>query len=284
MTMCFPGTDLNKLDEICAYKREEVAARKARASSADLASRAAQQIAPRSFRRALDAAPGFGLIAEIKKASPSKGLIRADFDPPAHARAYEAGGAACLSVLTDERYFQGHDDYLVAARAASTLPVLRKDFMVDPWQVAEARALGADAILIIVAALSDAQMAEIEAAAIEHGMDALVEVHDAGELDRALRLRSRLIGVNNRDLRDFSVDFARTYELVARAPADCTFVAESGLSSHADLTAMAEHGVRCFLVGEALMRQNDVEAATRHLLNPPTGEEQGFDKLSPNGG
>jgi indole-3-glycerol phosphate synthase len=257
---------VNKLEEICAHKREEVAARKVRTSVAELEQRAAGQSPPRGFRRALDEAPGFGLIAEIKKASPSKGLIRADFDPPAHARAYAAGGAACLSVLTDEHYFQGADDYLVAARAACGLPVLRKDFMVDPWQVAEARALGADAILIIVAALSNAQMAEIEAAAIEHGMDALIEVHDAAELDRALRLQSRLIGVNNRDLRDFSVDFARTYELVGRAPPGCTFVAESGLASHADLAAMAEHGVRCFLVGEALMRQADVEAATRALL------------------
>lgn len=257
---------MNKLDEICAHKREEVAARKTRTGLAELDRRAAEQTAPRGFRRALDEAPGFGLIAEIKKASPSKGLIRADFDPPAHARAYAAGGAACLSVLTDERYFLGHDDYLVTARAACALPVLRKDFMVDPWQVAEARALGADAILIIVAALSDAQMAEIEAAAIEYGMDALIEVHDAAELDRALRLRSRLIGVNNRDLRDFSVDFARTYDLVGRAPPGCTFVAESGLTTHADLAAMAEHGVRCFLVGEALMRQADVEQATRELL------------------
>ena len=257
---------MNKLQEICAHKREEVVARKANVSRAELDARIAAQITPRGFRRALEAAPGFGLIAEIKKASPSKGLIRADFDPPAHARAYEAGGAACLSVLTDERYFQGHDDYLVAARGACSLPVLRKDFMVDPWQVAEARALGADAILIIVAALSDDQMAEIEAAATEHGMDALIEVHDAGELDRALKLRSRLIGVNNRDLRDFSVDFARTYELVGRAPAGCTFVAESGLTTHADLQAMAAHGVRCFLVGESLMRQPDVETATRELL------------------
>ncbi|HYZ48230.1 MAG TPA: indole-3-glycerol phosphate synthase TrpC [Sphingomonas sp.] len=258
---------MNKLQEICAHKREEVTARKARTSLSDLQRRAAEQSPPRGFRRALDTAPGYGLIAEVKKASPSKGLIRADFDPPAHARAYEAGGAACLSVLTDERYFQGHDDYLVAARAACSLPVLRKDFMVDPWQVAEARALGADAILIIVAALSDAQMAEIESAAIEHGMDALIEVHDADELDRALGLHSRLIGVNNRDLKDFTVDFARTYELVGRAPAGCTFVAESGLTTKADLDAMAAHGVRCFLVGEALMRQADVEAATRALLS-----------------
>lgn len=255
---------VNKLQEICAHKLTEVAARKAQGG--DLSARIAAASAPRGFRAALDNAPGYGLIAEVKKASPSKGLIRADFDPPAHARAYEAGGAACLSVLTDERYFQGHDDYLVAARAACALPVLRKDFIVDPWQVEEARALGADAILIIVAALDDGQMAEIEAAALGLGMDALVEVHDAAELDRALRLRSRLIGVNNRDLRDFTVDFARTFELVGRAPAGCTFVAESGLTTRADLDRMAEHGVRCFLIGEALMRQADVEAATRAIL------------------
>jgi indole-3-glycerol phosphate synthase len=258
----------NKLDEICANKRVEVANRKTLHSIGDLDRLAAAQTAPRGFRAALDvkAATGFGLIAEIKKASPSKGLIRADFRPAEHAAAYEAGGAACLSVLTDAPYFQGHEEYLVAARAACPLPVLRKDFMVDPWQVAEARAIGADAILIIVAALDDTEMQEIEAAAIERGMDVLVETHDAEEFDRALRLRSRLIGVNNRNLKDFTVNFARTYELVGRAPKDCTFVAESGLSSHADLVAMAEHGVRCFLVGESLMRADDVEAATRALL------------------
>ncbi|RVT92431.1 indole-3-glycerol phosphate synthase TrpC [Sphingomonas crocodyli] len=258
----------NKLIEICDAKRDHVAARKAATSQAALDAAARAQSAPRGFRAALDRKAGIGhaLIAEIKKASPSKGLIRADFDPPAHARAYESAGAACLSVLTDVPYFQGHDDYLVAAREACTLPCLRKDFMVDPWQVAEARALGADAILIIVAALEDSAMAEIEAAAIDWGMDVLVEVHDAAELDRALALKSRLIGVNNRDLRDFSVDFARTYELVGRAPEGCTFVAESGLGSKADLDAMAEHGVRCFLVGEALMREADVAAATRRLL------------------
>ncbi|TRW14316.1 indole-3-glycerol phosphate synthase TrpC [Glacieibacterium frigidum] len=257
-------TDL--LTRICADTRAEVDRRKALRSIADLDRAAAAQSAPRGFRAALDAAPGFALIAEVKKASPSKGVIRADFDPAAHARAYQAGGAACLSVLTDAPYFQGHEDYLVAARAACTLPVLRKDFMLDPWQVAEARAIGADAILIIVAALDDGAMAEIEAAAIERGMDVLVEVHDAAELERALQLKSRLIGVNNRNLRDFSVDFARTYELVGRAPPGCTFVAESGLTGHADLAAMAEHGVRCFLVGETLMRAPDVEAATRELL------------------
>ena len=258
----------DKLTEICATTREEVSRRKAARSVSDLDRLAVGQSGPRGFRAALDskARTGFGLIAEVKKASPSKGLIRSDFRPADHARAYEAGGAACLSVLTDAPYFQGHEDYLVEARAACSLPVLRKDFMVDPWQVAEARAIGADAILIIVAALDDIEMAEIEAAALERGMDVLVETHDADEFERALRLKSRLIGVNNRNLRDFTIDFARTYELVDRAPAGCTFLAESGLSSHADLAAMAGHGVRCFLVGESLMRQADLEAATRALI------------------
>lgn len=258
----------NKLIEICDVKRDEVARRKAAITVSTLHARAAEQTPPRGFRKALDdaARSGFGLIAEIKKASPSKGLIRPDFDPPAHAQAYAAGGAACLSVLTDEPYFQGHDDYLMAARSACALPVLRKDFMVDPWQVLESRSLGADAILIIVAALDDGQMAEIEDAALGLGMDALIEVHDAQELERAMKLRSRLIGVNNRDLRDFTVDFARTYELVGQAPEGCTFVAESGIGSHDDLIAMSDHGVRCFLVGETLMRQADVETATRNLL------------------
>eukprot|EP01136_Pigoraptor_vietnamica_P018123 Opistho-1_new@5245 len=259
---------MNTLDKILEVKRREVAERKAATSLADLQARLLAQTPPRGFRAALDAkaAQGYGLIAEIKKASPSKGLIRADFDPPAHARAYAAGGAACLSVLTDAEFFQGHEDYLIAARAACGLPVIRKDFMIDPWQVIEARSIGADAILIIVAALEDAQMAEIEDAAIGLGMDVLVEVHDEAELDRALALRSRLIGVNNRNLKDFSVSFDRTYELVGRAPEGCTFVAESGLTSRADLDAMAEHGVRCFLIGESLMRQDDVEAATRALV------------------
>ncbi|MDF7774138.1 indole-3-glycerol phosphate synthase TrpC [Sphingomonas sp. AOB5] len=256
------------LDKILDTKREEVAARKRATTVAQLGALALAQTPPRGFRAALDAkaATGYGLIAEVKKASPSKGLIRADFDPPAHARAYEAGGAACLSVLTDGPYFQGHEDYLIAARAAVSIPVIRKDFMVDPWQVIEARSIGADAILIIVAALEDGQMAEIEATAFELGMDVLVEVHDESELDRALALKSRLIGVNNRNLKDFTVSFDRTYELVGRAPEGCTFVAESGLTTRADLDAMAEHGVRCFLIGEALMRQGDVEAATRELI------------------
>jgi indole-3-glycerol phosphate synthase len=258
----------NVLDQILATKADEVAARKAAAPLSALHERALAQTPPRGFRAALDAkaTTGYGLIAEIKKASPSKGLIRPDFDPPAHARAYQAGGAACLSVLTDAPYFQGHEDYLIAARTACTLPVIRKDFMIDPWQVIETRSIGADAILIIVSALDDAQMAELEDAAIGLGMDVLVEVHDEAELDRALNLKSRLIGVNNRNLKDFTVSFDRTYELVGRAPAGCTFVAESGLTTRADLDAMADHGVRCFLIGESLMRQDDVEAATRAMV------------------
>ena len=254
------------LSRIIEAKRAEVAARRCTISITDLEAKIAQQSPPRGFRTALDAHPAPALIAEIKKASPSKGLIRADYDPPAHARAYQAAGAACLSVLTNEEWFQGSDADLIAARAAVDLPVLRKDFMVNSWQVHEARSIGADAILLIAAALDDHQMADFEAAAIDCGMDVLVEVHDADELERALKLKSRLIGVNNRDLRDFSVDFARTYELVDRAPPGCTFVAESGLTSRADLDAIAVRGIRCFLVGEALMREPDVEAATRALL------------------
>lgn len=259
---------MNKLEQICATKRDEVAARKAERSLGELDGIAREQSAPRGFQKRLAAAQdkGFGLIAEIKKASPSKGLIRADFQPAEHARAYAAGGAACLSVLTDAPYFHGHEDYLVEARAACDLPVLRKDFMVDPWQVAEARALGADAILIIVAALEDGQMAEIESAAIERGMDVLVEVHDAEELERAAVLTSRLLGVNNRNLKTFETDLATTEQLSALAPSDALLVGESGIFTHEDCQRLARSGVRSFLVGESLMRQTDLEAATRTLL------------------
>ncbi|ODU69143.1 MAG: indole-3-glycerol phosphate synthase [Novosphingobium sp. SCN 66-18] len=258
----------DKLTEICDTKRSEVAVRKAATSLADLSARAAGQSAPRGFEAALraKATAGYALIAEIKKASPSKGLIRADFQPAEHARQYEAGGAACLSVLTDAPYFQGHEDYLVAARAACALPVLRKDFMVDPWQVTEARAIGADAILIIVAALNDGVMAEIEAAAIEQGMDVLVEVHNEAEMERAARLRSRLIGVNNRDLKRFVTDIAITERLAPLAPEGTLLVSESGINTHADLQRLERCGARTFLVGESLMRQADVTAATKALL------------------
>jgi indole-3-glycerol phosphate synthase len=260
---------MDKLQEICATKREEVAARKLAATLDALDARAAAQSAPRGFRMALEAKAeqGFALIAEIKKASPSKGLIRADFHPANHARAYAEGGAACLSVLTDAPYFQGHEDYLIEARAACPLPVLRKDFMIDPWQVAEARSIGADAILIIVAALDDAVMAEIEAAALERGMDVLVEVHNAEEMARAARLTSRLIGINNRDLKRFVTDLAVTELLVPLAPEGALLVSESGIDTHADLVRLSGCGVRTFLVGESLMRQADVAAATRALLD-----------------
>lgn len=259
----------DKLAEICATKRDEVAARKPLASLDQLDARAAGQTPPRGFEAALRrrAADGFALIAEIKKASPSKGLIRPDFDPPAHARAYQAGGAACLSILTDAPYFQGHEDYLVAARAACDLPVLRKDFMVDPWQVAEARAIGADAILIIVAALEDVLMAEIEAAAQERQMDVLVEVHNEAEMERAARLKSRLIGVNNRDLKRFVTDISISERLAPLAPEGTLLVSESGINGHADLLRLERSGIRTFLVGESLMREADVEVATRTLLH-----------------
>lgn len=267
------------LERIVADKADHVRACRQATPLAALERDAAAAPPTRGFAAALRArrdAGGYGLIAEIKKASPSKGLIRADFDPPSLARAYREGGATCLSVLTDAPYFQGHDDYLRQARAAVDLPVLRKDFMIDPYQVVEARALGADCILLIMAALSDAQAAELESAASGLGLDCLVEVHDAGELERALRLESRLVGVNNRNLKTLSVDLATSESLAAAMPADALGVAESGLYSPADLARMRRAGFQCFLVGESLMRQEDVAAATRALLAPlPETESAG---------
>ena len=264
---------MNKLEEICAAKRDIVAARKLAISDAQLTLASGTQTSPRGFEAALrtQAAAGYALIAEIKKASPSKGRIRADFRPAEHAAAYQAGGATCLSVLTDAPYFQGHENYLVAARAACTLPVLRKDFMVDPWQCLEARAIGADAILIIVAALDNTAMAEIEAAAAELDMDVLVEVHDETELERAVtHLKSRLIGVNNRDLKTFTTSLAVTERLAPLAPEGTLLVGESGINTPADIVRLEAAGVRTFLVGESLMRADDIAVATATLLGAQT--------------
>ena len=258
----------DRLAEICAVKLEHVARCKARRPLAEIEA-ALPGEPPRGFIRALrsQAAAGRpGLIAEIKRASPSKGLIRADFDPATLARAYAAGGAACLSVLTDTPFFQGDDAHLAEARTAADLPAIRKDFMLDPYQVAEARMLGADAILLIVAALGDAQAAELEAAAESFGLDVLIEVHDEAELERALRLRSPLVGVNNRNLKTFEVDLANTERLARLAPPGRLLVCESGIGTHADVARMQAAGVHCFLVGESLMRQADVTAATAGLL------------------
>jgi indole-3-glycerol phosphate synthase len=256
------------LAAILAYKAEEVAARKQRRalSAVEDGARAAPRVRPFASALAAQAKLGYALIGEVKKASPSRGMIRPDFDPAALARAYADGGATCLSVLTDAPSFQGEESYLVAAREACALPVLRKDFMIDPWQVTESRAIGADAILIIMAAVSDTLARELAEAAATWGMDALVEVHDERELDRALALSCPLIGINNRDLRSFETKLETTERLAPRVPADRMTVAESGLFATADLARLAKVGARAFLVGEALMRQADVTGATRKLL------------------
>ncbi|MDO8605192.1 MAG: indole-3-glycerol phosphate synthase TrpC [Phaeospirillum sp.] len=257
------------LDRICAEKRKQVAEQKGRRNIKELFDRAKDQAPPRGFAKSLDRLIdklGWGIIAEIKKASPSAGVIRANFEPAQLARGYQRGGAACLSVLTDQKFFQGSDADLGAARSACDLPVLRKDFMVDPYQIVEARALGADCILLIVAALTDAEMSQMEDIALGYQMDVLIEVHDEAELERALKLKSPLIGINNRDLKIMKTDLATTERLAPLVPKDRVVISESGLEGPGDLKRMALVGVKRFLIGETLMRRADVEQAVKVLL------------------
>lgn len=260
------------LAKICDDKRAHVVKKMQACPLSELEEHAKAATPTRGFANALHVASqnGYGLIAEIKKASPSKGLIRANFNPPSLARAYADGGATCLSILTDEPYFQGHDTFLTQARASCALPALRKDFMVDPYQITEARALGADCVLLIMAALSDGLAQELEDAAFFHGMDVLIEVHDEAELERALMLKSLLLGINNRNLKTMVTDLAVTRRLARLAPDDRLLISESGLNGPNDLASMAKIGARCFLIGESLMRRDDVAGATRALLTNPT--------------
>lgn len=270
----------NILTQICADKIEHIARCKKQQSQSDLYAAAKAMPKPRGFAASLEKAVnggGYGLIAEIKRGSPSRGMIRNDFDPALLAQSLEAGGASCLSVLTDAPYFLGSNDFLTKARAASRLPALRKDFMLDVYQIVESRALGADALLLIMAVLDDRQAAEMLGLAHELGMDALVEVHDEAELERALRLNSRLIGVNNRDLTTFKTDLALTERLAPLVPPGHILVSESGLATPSDLARMAKCGVYCFLIGETLMRSPDVEAATRELV----AKAKPFDNMRP---